>query len=364
VNWLVTDQLGTPRMVVDKSGTLAGVKRHDYFPYGEEVPSDGSWRTTARGYAADNVRQKFTSYERDNETGLDFAQARYYASAQGRFTIVDPLNASAAPAAPQTWNRYTYGGGNPLRYTDPSGQFIVQKSPLDGLSTEGVGSDKPQQQAQAQQQSPPSAPVIPPISSQLAGSPEYQKQVAAASTTTMSYGQAISGILWFEDIGGGVHYTGGALRFILRLSNASGMPLPYFIQESAVSDSGIGTFYNPDFQYTDDNGQFVDTFGYGARRLLNAGPLPSAQTIEQGVLTSLTTPVSDVQTHTINVYVEGIGRVATMEGRRALTNENPPRSGVVRPYQGASGALVNNYRYALPKSYTVTYTPRSTPVWP
>ena len=131
-------------MVIDQTGSLSGVKRHDYLPYGEDVPSDASWRTAARGYSGDGVRQKFTSYERDYETGLDFAQARYYASAQGRFTGVDPLQASAAPAAPQTWNRYAYGGGNPLRYTDPSGQFIVEKSPLDGLSTEGgsVGGDK------------------------------------------------------------------------------------------------------------------------------------------------------------------------------------------------------------------------------
>ena len=28
--WLVADQLGTPRMVVDKTGALSNVKRHDY----------------------------------------------------------------------------------------------------------------------------------------------------------------------------------------------------------------------------------------------------------------------------------------------------------------------------------------------
>jgi hypothetical protein len=30
LNWLVTDQLGTPRMIFDQTGSLAGVKRHDY----------------------------------------------------------------------------------------------------------------------------------------------------------------------------------------------------------------------------------------------------------------------------------------------------------------------------------------------
>jgi len=37
VNWLVTDQLGTPRMIIDQTGTLANVKRHDYLPFGEEL---------------------------------------------------------------------------------------------------------------------------------------------------------------------------------------------------------------------------------------------------------------------------------------------------------------------------------------
>jgi hypothetical protein len=37
VNWLVADQLGTPRLVFDKTGSLAGTKRHDYLPFGEEL---------------------------------------------------------------------------------------------------------------------------------------------------------------------------------------------------------------------------------------------------------------------------------------------------------------------------------------
>ncbi len=51
VRWLVADQLGTPRMVVDKTGSLAGVTRHDYFPFGEELGAGiGGW-TTAQGYS-------------------------------------------------------------------------------------------------------------------------------------------------------------------------------------------------------------------------------------------------------------------------------------------------------------------------
>ncbi len=43
--------------------------------------------------AADGVRQKFTSKERDNETGLDYFLARYYGSTAGRFMSIDPLAA-------------------------------------------------------------------------------------------------------------------------------------------------------------------------------------------------------------------------------------------------------------------------------
>jgi hypothetical protein len=61
VEWLVTDHLGTPRMVVDKTGTLAGVSRHDYLPFGEEIFAGTGGRTTGQGYSvADGVRQKFT----------------------------------------------------------------------------------------------------------------------------------------------------------------------------------------------------------------------------------------------------------------------------------------------------------------
>lgn len=134
VKWLVTDQLGTPRMVVDKSGDLGGangIVRHDYLPFGEEISAGVGIRNSSSGYGTDTVRQKYTSYERDNETGLDFAQARYYANLQGRFTSVDPLMASAHVVNPQTWNRYSYSLNNPLVYTDPDGLKPVFKEYLD-----------------------------------------------------------------------------------------------------------------------------------------------------------------------------------------------------------------------------------------
>jgi len=62
-----------------------------------------------------------TSYERDDESGLDFAQARYYASTNGRFSSTDPLMASGRNEIPQSWNRYAYVLNNPLVFIDPTG---------------------------------------------------------------------------------------------------------------------------------------------------------------------------------------------------------------------------------------------------
>ena len=122
IQWLVTDQLGTPRMVFDQTGSLANVKRHDYLPFGEELFAGTGARTPQQGYSGgDGVRQQFTQKERDIETGLDYFLARYYSSTQGRFTSADPMLASGRPAVPQSWNRYTYVLNSPLVLVDPDG---------------------------------------------------------------------------------------------------------------------------------------------------------------------------------------------------------------------------------------------------
>ena len=139
IQWLVTDHLGTPRMVVDQTGTLASVRRHDYLPFGEELFTG---RSAAKGYGiGDGVRQQFTQKERDNETGLDYFLARYYSSTQGRFTSTDPykivaeVQNEANPEKarsmlvhylmqPQLWNQYAYTINNPLKYTDPTGEIV------------------------------------------------------------------------------------------------------------------------------------------------------------------------------------------------------------------------------------------------
>jgi RHS repeat-associated protein len=114
--YVTVDNLGSTRLITGVNGT----ERHDYYPFGFEAL--GSWRTTGLGYGTNNgIRQQYTGAEYDSESSLNFLQARYLSTPQGRFASVDPGNAGAALGDPQSWNGYTYVGNNPLTFTDPSG---------------------------------------------------------------------------------------------------------------------------------------------------------------------------------------------------------------------------------------------------
>lgn len=119
VQYLTNDNLGTPRMNTDVIGNI--VSRSDYIPYGEEIVNLGG-RSSTDKYVADDVRQGFTGYENDGETGLDFAQARMYSKGLGRFHSADPLFIERKRLVnPGQLNLYTYTINNPLKFRDPLG---------------------------------------------------------------------------------------------------------------------------------------------------------------------------------------------------------------------------------------------------
>src|SRR5690606_2243412 len=108
----------------------------DFHPFGEEILT--THRHPDHGYTPDDVRQKFTGYERDEETDLDFAQARSHNFEIGRFTVPDPFNIIFEREVgrnkrerkhifiryltqAQNWNRYVYVLNNPVNLTDPDG---------------------------------------------------------------------------------------------------------------------------------------------------------------------------------------------------------------------------------------------------
>jgi RHS repeat-associated protein len=124
ISYTTTDHLGSPRVITDKYGAVKS--RRDFMPFGEDIYVGVGGRTgdTGQKYAStqDDVRQKFTGYQKDRETSLDFAEARMYENRFGRFTAVDPLMASGRSVNPQTFNRYLYTSNNPVSRADRNGK--------------------------------------------------------------------------------------------------------------------------------------------------------------------------------------------------------------------------------------------------
>ncbi|HKV41400.1 MAG TPA: RHS repeat-associated core domain-containing protein [Blastocatellia bacterium] len=111
-------------MTTDSNGAVRS--RDDYLPFGEEIGTTGSGRSSVPGYSSStDIHQRFTSKERDTETGLDYSINRYYSSTQGRFTSPDPTLLSVNGFSPQSWNRYNYVMNNPLVYVDPLGLWAL-----------------------------------------------------------------------------------------------------------------------------------------------------------------------------------------------------------------------------------------------
>lgn len=127
VAYTTTDHLGTPRIITDELGQVSS--RRDFMPFGEELYTGVGGRTGDAGLkyssSEDEVRQKFTGYQKDDETNLDFAENRMYANEMGRFTAVDPLLASGKSSDPQSFNRYIYVMNNPMTFIDPDGLCTV-----------------------------------------------------------------------------------------------------------------------------------------------------------------------------------------------------------------------------------------------
>lgn len=117
--YLGVDHLGSTRVTMQADGTV--LSRQDFLPFGESLGSTNGRSSTA--FSAEAPRQQFTGKERDAETGMDYFGARYMSAPEVRFTSPDPLLNSGHPSDPQTWNRYTYVGNNPLRNVDPTGLY-------------------------------------------------------------------------------------------------------------------------------------------------------------------------------------------------------------------------------------------------
>jgi len=92
-----------------ESNSTGGVTRtYGHLPFGED------WYETGT-----TDKWKFTSYERDAESQLNYAMNRFHLARYGRFMSMDPL--AGHLRAPQSLNHYSYAMNDPVNHTDPTG---------------------------------------------------------------------------------------------------------------------------------------------------------------------------------------------------------------------------------------------------
>ncbi len=116
VVYYLTDHLGSANLVTDSNGTV--LREEQRYPYGLDRKTEG----TAK---ADYV---YTGKELDEETGLIYFGARYYAPELGRWASPDPLfveNVEQLLKLPHEGNLYTYGANNPETFIDTAGSFAI-----------------------------------------------------------------------------------------------------------------------------------------------------------------------------------------------------------------------------------------------
>ena len=114
------DRLGT-RLVTNAQDTT--YFEQQTLPFGtaldESPPTGGTTNATNR---------RFTTYDRNLNTRLDYAVNRHYDPQQGRFTQVDPIGmGSVSLESPQTLNLYAYCTNDPINHVDPNGLGFFSK---------------------------------------------------------------------------------------------------------------------------------------------------------------------------------------------------------------------------------------------
>nr|WP_246867782.1 RHS repeat-associated core domain-containing protein [Rhizobacter sp. SG703] len=123
VFYIHTDHLNTPRVVVDRQNRVRW--RWLAEPFGTTAPE-----TDPSGLGVFTQNLRFPGQYADQESGLFYNYHRYYKAGEGRYTQSDPIGLVGGSVS-----TYGYVDGNPLTAVDPSGLFIVDENPPEGLST-------------------------------------------------------------------------------------------------------------------------------------------------------------------------------------------------------------------------------------
>jgi RHS repeat-associated protein len=119
-----SNHLGSASLELDHTGTI--ISYEEYYPFGSTSFQSGRSLVEVK-----LKRYRYTSKERDEENGLYYHGARYYAPWLARWTAADPIGMEGGP------NVYSYVLNNPAKYHDPTGTDI-HISPYSRLSARQI----------------------------------------------------------------------------------------------------------------------------------------------------------------------------------------------------------------------------------
>ena len=108
IRYQYSNHLGSAVLETDNDGNP--ITYEEYHPYGTSA-----YRSAKPGFDLSLKRYRFSSKERDDETGLYYFGARYYAGWLGRWTSTDPAGFSDG------LNHYQYCHDNPVNIQDLNG---------------------------------------------------------------------------------------------------------------------------------------------------------------------------------------------------------------------------------------------------
>jgi len=98
------------------------VRAYDYVGNTKFSASYDAWGNQTVSTNAISLSRGYTGHEHWNQFGLIDMNGRFYDPLLGRFLSPDPY--VQMPENPQNFNRYSYCLNNPLKYTDPSGEYF------------------------------------------------------------------------------------------------------------------------------------------------------------------------------------------------------------------------------------------------
>jgi RHS repeat-associated protein len=124
------NHLGSAALELDDAASI--ITYEEYYPYGST-----SFEAAETKSEVSRKRYRYTGQERDEETGLYYNGARYYAPWFGRWTACDPVGTGR-------WSLYEYCSADPIAHSDKKGRDEDQSK---GVSFVGPGGAEEQEKS-------------------------------------------------------------------------------------------------------------------------------------------------------------------------------------------------------------------------